>query len=471
MSAAAATELQRHRSLNRVANSPLALAPGTRLDDYAILSVLGEGGFGITYLAEDVNLGTRVAVKEYLPGEWAVRDSTKSVRPKRAGTRTSFEWGMDAFLKEARILAGIAHPSIVKVRRFFRANGTAYIVMDFVAGRRFGDVLAQEYPAGGFPARLLPMMLMALLDGLGAVHAAGVIHRDIKPDNIMVAADGCPVLIDFGAARNFDRTPASGMTVIMTPGYAPLEQHTADGVQGAWTDLYSLGAVAYRAISGQAPTEPYKRIGGSVLPAAASLGAGKYPAALLEAIDWALSVHTKDRPQSARAMAKALRDGADGTKVVLESAPPRARRRPLGGWRRAAVAAAFGVVGGLAVLAHGSGLFFARAPVAGPPPVAEEGTREDPSRGVEAETAAGMVAVAVASQAVIAEAGQTALPEAAAAVTTRAAEDAADGLAVVVASQGVTYRARQEAAKRSAAEDARKTKEATDAEAAPTTER
>src|SRR5690349_18016375 len=128
-----------------------ALAAGTRLDEYEIISIIGQGSFGITYLAEDVNLSTRFAIKEYLPGDWAVRDSTKSVRPKSTNSRESFEWGMDAFLKEARILAGISHPNIVKVRRFFRANGTAYIVMDFVEGRGFGDILTKEYPTGGYP--------------------------------------------------------------------------------------------------------------------------------------------------------------------------------------------------------------------------------------------------------------------------------------------------------------------------------
>jgi serine/threonine protein kinase len=434
--------------LHEAADNFFALAPGTRIDDYAILSILGEGSFGITYLAEDVNLGTRFAIKEYLPGEWAVRDSTKSVRPKSAGTRTSFEWGMDAFLKEARILASISHPSIVKVRRFFRANGTAYIVMDFIAGRRFGDVLAQEYPAGGFPARLLEPMLVALLDGLGAVHAAGIIHRDIKPDNIMMAPDGRPILIDFGAARNFDRTLASGMTVIMTPGYAPIEQHTSDGAQGAWTDLYSLGAVAYRAISGQAPTEPYKRISGSVLPAAAALGAGKYPAALLGAVDWALSVHAKDRPQSARTMAKALRADADDTKVVLERAPPPVRRSAAGARSWAVVGAAIGVIGALAALVQYAGFFSPRPRVAEPPPAVDERAREDAAQRALSEAAAVKAAVGVASGVVTEWTRQTPAREAAAAEARRAAEDAADTLAVVVASQGVTHWARDEAAKK-----------------------
>jgi serine/threonine protein kinase len=294
-----------------------ALGAGVRLDEYEIVSIVGHGSFGITYLAEDINLGTRLAIKEYLPGDWAVRDSTKSVRPKSPSSRASFELGMNAFLKEARTLANISHPNIVEVRRFLRANGTAYIVMDFIEGHRFSDVLTRDYPSGGFPSAPLNALLIALLDGLTAVHGAGIIHRDIKPGNILITTDGDPILIDFGAARSFQRT-LRGMTVIMTPGYAPIEQYTEDSEQGACTDIYSLGAVAYRAITGRTPMEPYKRISGGIQPSAASVGAGKYPAALLSAIDWAISVHPKDRPQSATELARLLRDDdADETRVIL----------------------------------------------------------------------------------------------------------------------------------------------------------
>jgi hypothetical protein len=298
-----------------------ALAAGTRLDEYVIVSIIGQGSFGITYLAEDVNLGMRVAIKEYLPGDWAVRDSTKSVRPKSTNSRQSFEWGMDAFLKEARILAGISHPNIVKVRRFFRANGTAYIVMDFVEGRGFGDILSKEYPSGGYPAAALSALLSSLLGGLGAVHKAGIVHRDIKPANILIKADGNPILIDFGAARNFQRTVAGGMTVIMTPGYAPIEQYGEDDDQGPFTDIYSLGAVAYRAMAGRPPMEPYKRLGGGAFVSAADIGRDRYPAPLLSAIDWAISVHAKDRPQSASDLIARLRGDEDDRTKILDYAP------------------------------------------------------------------------------------------------------------------------------------------------------
>ncbi len=136
-----------------------SLLPGTRIEEYQITSVLGQGSFGITYLAEDINLGTPIAIKEYLPGEWAFRDSTHTVRPKSASVGENFERGQEAFIKEARLLARVAHPNIVKVRRFFRAHGTAYIAMDFIKGKSLGDTLSEEYPAGGYPSALLTRLL------------------------------------------------------------------------------------------------------------------------------------------------------------------------------------------------------------------------------------------------------------------------------------------------------------------------
>jgi hypothetical protein len=306
-----------------------ALVAGTRVDEYKIISVLGRGSFGITYLAEDVNLGVRLALKEYLPGDCAVRDSTRSVRPKSAAVRKTFEWGMDAFLKEARTLASISHPNIVKVRRFFRASGTAYIVMEFVEGRAFGDVLANDYPSGGFPTSSLNSLLLSLLDGLAAVHQAGIIHRDVKPGNILIEPNGNPILIDFGAARSFQRTLASGMTVIMTLGYAPIEQYSEGGEQGPFTDFYSLGSVAYRAITGHAPMEPYKRLSGEAFSSARSIGAGRYPTPLLAAIDWAIQVNPKDRPQSASALSAMLTSEDTDTTRVIERYDSRERAAKL----------------------------------------------------------------------------------------------------------------------------------------------
>ncbi|HUH83480.1 MAG TPA: serine/threonine-protein kinase [Stellaceae bacterium] len=433
--------------MDDAADNYYALASGTRLDEYKILSVLGQGSFGITYLAEDVNLGTRVALKEYLPSDWAVRDSTKSVRPKSTSAREGFKWGVDAFLKEARILASVEHPNIVKVRRFLRANGTAYIVMDFVEGRPLGDILGQDYPSGGFPGQRLEPMVVALLDGLAAVHKAGVVHRDIKPANILIAPDDRPILIDFGAARNVQRTLRSGMTVIMTPGYAPIEQYTEDGEQGAWSDIYSLGAVAYRAISGKAPMEPYKRISGGVQPSASSLGAGKYSPALLSAVDWAISVHPKDRPQSVAALTASLRsDDSDATRVVVSSHHRPLRSAP-GGMRKIAVIAAAFI--GVAIAAVGLAKYgSALLPNAG---VAEQ----TQATAEAAKDAAARKAAAEAEKEAEAERQEAALRREEAArqqAAESAVAEAARRVGVAVAQPFVAEAARREAASAAAAE-------------------
>jgi serine/threonine protein kinase len=295
----------------------LSLPPGTLIEDYRIISVLGQGSFGITYLAEDINLGTQVAIKEYLPGEWAFRDSTHTVRPKSTSVGESFERGQEAFLKEARLLARVVHPNIVKVRRFFRAHGTAYIAMDFIKGKSLGDTLGADYPSGGYPSAILTRLLISVLGGLGALHEAGIIHRDIKPGNIVIEPGGNPILVDFGAARNFDHS-AQGMTVIVTPGYAPIEQYSDEREQGPFTDIYALGALAYRAITGQAPDAPYKRLGSTTSLSASVAGAGRYPVNLLSAIDWALAVQPQDRPQTAAALLARLRDAPSSVRQVDE---------------------------------------------------------------------------------------------------------------------------------------------------------
>jgi len=290
-----------------IAEQYFSLPAGTRVEEYELVSVIGHGSFGITYLAEDTNLGTRLAIKEYLPKDWAIRDSTQTVRAKNTGLSETLERGKQAFLNEARILARVTHPNIVSVRRFFRAYGTAYIVMDFIGGRSLGDILDHDFPAGGYPSTQVKRLVVSVLEGLSALHGAGIIHRDLKPGNILIEPSGNPILVDFGAARNFQRSLQRGMTVIMTPGYAPIEQYSDEDEQGPFTDIYAVGALAYRAITGRAPEEPYKRLGRSSFVPASAAGAGRYPAALLTAIDWALAVQPQDRPQSAAALLTVLR--------------------------------------------------------------------------------------------------------------------------------------------------------------------
>ena len=227
-----------------------ALPADTVLDgSYRIERVVGSGGFGITYEAEDVNLGTAVAIKEYYPFDFGDRDATMSVKPKSDRHQQTFNWGRANFLQEARTLARFEHPSIVRVTRVFEANSTAYMVMRFEQGQSFEDWLRG---LGRLPTQEeLDSIVAPLLDALQMMHAENFLHRDIAPDNIMVRADGTPVLLDFGAARRAVGEMSRSMTGIVKAGYSPHEQYSSDSrLQGPWSDLYALGGTLYRAVTG-----------------------------------------------------------------------------------------------------------------------------------------------------------------------------------------------------------------------------
>jgi len=271
-----------------------ALPVGYGLHEYRITGVLGHGGFGITYSAYDAGLGKTVAIKEYLPGEFAVRDGGIEVAAKSSADSDPFHWGLERFLDEARILARFHHPNVVGVHRYFEANGTAYMVMEFVDG----DTLAQSFRNGRtFDTAGLLALAQPLLDGLEAVHRAGYLHRDIKPSNIMLRSDGRPVLLDFGSARSALGRGSRTVTSIVTPGYAPYEQYYSDGNQGPWTDIYALGAILHQIVAGRPPVEAPARMKNDPLPKAAVVGQGRYPPGMLAAIDWALAFDETQRPQ------------------------------------------------------------------------------------------------------------------------------------------------------------------------------
>src|SRR6266436_546323 len=203
---------------------PNALPAGHALQEYRIERVLGVGGFGLTYLALDENLHLRVAVKEYLPADIAVRAPDRTIAPRSDETAQAFGWGKRRFLDESRTLASFRHPNIVRVMRFFEANGSAYMVMEFVDGAPLADWIKTRRP---LPEAHLRAFVMPLLDGLEVVHKAGYTHRDIKPGNIYMREDDTPVLLDFGSAR----MQAAELTAIVSPGYAPFEQYHAQGNQ------------------------------------------------------------------------------------------------------------------------------------------------------------------------------------------------------------------------------------------------
>lgn len=280
----------------------VALAPGQVLYEYRIDRVLGGGGFGITYLAQDVNLQLPVAIKEYFPASVAIRDEGHTVRVRSEDGTERFDWGLERFIDEARTLASFRHPNIVRVLRYFKENGTAYIVMDYESGDPL-KLWAERQP--GLDQTALLRLVFPLLDGLEAVHKLNFLHRDIKPDNIYIRADGSPVLLDFGAARRVSSD--HDMTNIVSPGFAPFEQYHSKGNQGPWTDLYSLGAVLYWLVTGQKPVEAAARVREDGMPRAVDVAnTDSFGRPLLQAIDWALAPHEKDRPQSVAALREAL---------------------------------------------------------------------------------------------------------------------------------------------------------------------
>ena len=176
-----------------------ALPVGQVISDYRVEGVLGQGAFGITYLATDTHLERKVAIKEYYPREFAVRDGSLSIHA--AGDkddRETFTWGLTRFLEEARVLARFEHPNIISVRRFFEANGTAYLVMDYCDGESLDAIIKRD---GSLGTEQLDRILFPLLDGLERIHSTNFVHRDIKPANLYIRADGSPILLDFGAAR------------------------------------------------------------------------------------------------------------------------------------------------------------------------------------------------------------------------------------------------------------------------------
>ena len=199
-----------------------ALPAGTRLQEYTVREVLGAGGFGITYRANDTNLNKVVAIKEYLPSEFATRTNNGTVVPNSSADTTDYEWGLSRFLDEARTLARFDHPHLNKVYRFFEGNGTAYMVLEYVEGQTVSALLARHTT---LPAEALQRLIHEVLSGLEEMHAAGYVHRDLKPGNLMVRSDGSAVVLDFGAARQAVGQRSKSLTAILTPGYAPLEQH------------------------------------------------------------------------------------------------------------------------------------------------------------------------------------------------------------------------------------------------------
>lgn len=282
------------------------LPKGTRLTDFQIIGVIGEGGFGIVYFAFDRSLRRMVAIKEYMPGALAGRGQDKKVVVRSQRYRETFAIGLKSFIKEARLLAQFDHPALIKVYRFWEQNNTAYMAMRYYEGRTLKSVV-QNTP-GQVTEAWLKSILKPMLEALAAMYRMQILHRDISPDNIMIQKNGEAVLLDFGAARQIIGDMTHSLTVILKPGYAPIEQYADDALmkQGPWTDIYSLSAVIYFAIVKSPPPTSVARM---IKDPIEILQNGQYSGfskAFLAAIDKGLAVRPEDRPQSIEAFRRLL---------------------------------------------------------------------------------------------------------------------------------------------------------------------
>jgi serine/threonine protein kinase len=302
---------------NEQGNEPVvpvnALPVGTRLAEYIIRSVIGEGGFGIVYLAYDTLLDRDVAIKEYLPGTLAMRGAALQVDVRQADKRELFMKGMRRFVNEAHILARFRHSALVSVLRYIETNGTAYMVMPYYRGKTLREMVRNGFRAT--TTEDLFSFLLPVLEGLTQIHSVECYHLDISSDNIMVLENGAPVLLDFGAARHTELAGGESTTIILKPGFAPIEQYGSDDselVLGPWTDIYAISAVAYLLVSGVMPPVSVTRVMKDTLVPAVSYASADLPVGILKVIDAGLALRPRERPQSVAAYVQALLSAAEG---------------------------------------------------------------------------------------------------------------------------------------------------------------
>jgi serine/threonine protein kinase len=276
----------------------IALPSGTELvGDYRIERVLGAGGFGVTYLADEIALARMVTIKEYFPSDIAARNGGIDAAPRSQDCAGDYRWGLDRFIEEAQTLAKFDHTNIVRVYRYFRANNTGYMVLHFEEGQ---SLKAWLKSLGRAPRQKeLDAILGPLLDALELIHKADFLHRDIAPDNIIIRKSGDPVLIDFGSARGEIASHTKTVSALVKPGYSPYEQYAETSrQQGPWTDIYALAGTLYHAVTGKRPPDAPSRMVKDEHVPARDAALSSYRAGFLKAIDKALSLGVDARPQS-----------------------------------------------------------------------------------------------------------------------------------------------------------------------------
>jgi serine/threonine protein kinase len=310
------------------AQNNAALPDGLELAGYRIVKKIASGGFSIVYLAEDAD-GHPVAIKEYLPSALALRQPGELAPAISKANLPVFRIGLKCFFEEGRALARIAHPNVVRVLNFFRANETVYMVMAYESGHSLQDYIGRQRAKGKTlaEATIRPIFIQ-VLNGLREVHANGLLHLDLKPANIYLRSDGTPILLDFGAVRQGFNEDVPKLTPMYTPGYAPPELYSKAGGLGPWSDAYSIGAALYACMSGGAPQPADQRRKDDQMPARLDRLEGAYSAELVRLVRWCLKLDMPERPQSLFALQKLLQEP-----IVAPSALARlsGRLRGLGG--------------------------------------------------------------------------------------------------------------------------------------------
>ncbi len=300
----------------------IALPKGLKLGEYRILRAIGQGGFGITYLAEHVETKNEYVIKENMPASISRRNERSyKVTPTGKEMLSTFEWALDRFLQEARTLARLNHPNIVRVKAAFKALGTAYYVMDRIKGRELHEAAP---PPDLITEAWLRPVLEEILKALNYVHSQNLLHRDIKPNNILVDEFNHPVLIDFGTARELvsERTA----TMVESVGYTPLEQLQSKAKRGAWTDIYALGCTMYRVITGENPPRSIDRLSDDSCRKLAedSNLLSRFSRGFLRSVDKALAVQARNRWQDTQEWLK----GMNGAAFSVQEIEPLALEPP-----------------------------------------------------------------------------------------------------------------------------------------------
>ncbi|MEW8338446.1 MAG: serine/threonine-protein kinase, partial [Candidatus Thiodiazotropha taylori] len=280
-----------------------SMPEGTEIDCYVIMKVVASGGFSLIYLAEDEDTQDEVIIKEFLPKKLARRASNGKVMPLEDKQVDNFNRSLRLFYQEAKVLASLRHPNIVQVRGFFLANNTGYLVMDHERGKNLASYIKKR--SGSLSTRFIMTVFPPILDALSLIHSRNLLHLDIKPSNIHLRTGGNPLLLDFGAVHEV-RNEGTRTGRVVTTGFSPVEQYYQSGNVGPWSDVYAIGASMRACLDGKAPPSAIERHAKEKLKPAARIYRRRYPAAMLEAIDWAMEIGYEKRPQNARELLDAL---------------------------------------------------------------------------------------------------------------------------------------------------------------------